>query len=202
MPVKRRSETRSHQQAHEHPQYRKVAFPESAKQWIKGNVKYHLQNPELYKHLQHYQLINVQIHTKEQIYYWASVFSKNTYMFNSENQLLSAKEYLEEQLCFKTICYLENDIIKALEFTTPLFNQIGITNLKIIIDSTFKTNQKHFELFVINANCKGYGMPIAYLYLLICDGFAKAYNNPKNQINLKYKPYVNFLLTFKMKNYY
>jgi len=103
----------SHQQAHEHPQYRKVAFPEEAKQWIQENIKYNLRNPELYKRLQHNKLINAQIHTKEQVYYWASVFSKHTYMFNSENQLLSTKEYLKEQSCFKTICYLENDFIKS-----------------------------------------------------------------------------------------
>jgi hypothetical protein len=104
-------------------------------------------------------------------------------MFNSENQLLSAKEYPKEQPCFKTICYLENDFIKALGFITPLFNRIGITNLKeIVIDSTFKTNQEGFELFVVNANCGGYGMPIAYFYLLTCDGFTDTYNDPKNRI--------------------
>ncbi|CAB5392083.1 unnamed protein product [Rhizophagus irregularis] len=124
---------------------------------------------------------------QEQVYYWASVFSKDTYIFNSENQLLSAKEYLKEKLNFKTIYYLENDFIKALRFTTPLLNQIGITNLKeIIVDSTFKTNQKHFELFVVNANCGGYGMPIAYLYLLTCNGTTDAYNDPKNQVNTRH----------------
>lgn len=107
-------------------------------------------------------------------------------MFNSENQLLSAKEYFQEQPCFKTICYLENDFIKALEFTTPLLNRIGITNLKeIIVDSTFKTNQERFELFVVNANCGGYGMPVAYLYLLICNGMAEVYNHSKNQVNTR-----------------
>ena len=188
----------SHQQAHEHPQYRKVAFPEVAKQWIKENVKYHLRNPELYKRLQHHKLIDVQIHTKEQVYYWASVFSKHTYMFNSKNQLLSAKEYLEKQLCFKTICYLENDFIKALGFTTPLFNRIGATNLKeIIIDSTFKTNQERFELFVVNANCGGYGMPIAYLYLLTCDGIADAYNDPKNQVSTRVQALREFFTSLR-----
>ena len=58
----------SHQQAHEHPQYRKVAFPEVAKQWIQKNIKYHLHNPELYRRLQHHKLIDAQVHTKEQVY--------------------------------------------------------------------------------------------------------------------------------------
>ncbi|PKY54194.1 hypothetical protein RhiirA4_472863 [Rhizophagus irregularis] len=143
-PVKRRSEAHaainrydcmeifSHQQTHEHPQYRKGVFLEVAKHWIQKNVKYNLQNPELYKHLQYHKLINAQIHAKEQVYYWASVFSKRIYMFNSENQLSSVKEYLKEHSCFKTICYLENDFIKALGFTTPLFNRIGHLISKII----------------------------------------------------------------------
>ncbi|CAB5305488.1 unnamed protein product [Rhizophagus irregularis] len=188
----------SHQQAHEHPQYRKVAFPEAAKQWIQNNIKYNLRNPELYKRLQYHELIDAQIHTKEQVYYWASVFSKDTYIFNSENQLLSAKEYLKEKLNFKTIYYLENDFIKALGFTTPLLNRIGITNLKeIIVDSTFKTNQERFELFVVNANCGGYGMPIAYLYLLTCNGTTDAYNDPKNQVNTRVQALCEFFTSLR-----
>ncbi|CAB5356877.1 unnamed protein product [Rhizophagus irregularis] len=188
----------SHQQAHKHPQYRKVAFPEAAKQWIQNNIKYNLRNPELYKRLQYHELIDAQIHTKEQVYYWASVFSKDTYIFNSENQLLSAKEYLKEKLNFKTIYYLENDFIKALGFTTPLLNRIGITNLKeIIVDSTFKTNQERFELFVVNANCGGYGMPIAYLYLLTCNGTTDAYNDPKNQVNTRVQALREFFTSLR-----
>ncbi|CAB4467142.1 unnamed protein product [Rhizophagus irregularis] len=188
----------SHQQAHEHPQYRKVAFPEAAKQWIQNNIKYNLRNPELYKRLQYHELIDAQIHTKEQVYYWASVFSKDTYIFNSENQLLSAKEYFKEKLNFKTIYYLENDFIKALGFTTPLLNRIGITNLKeIIVDSTFKTNQECFELFVVNANCGGYGMPIAYLYLLTCNGTTDAYNDPKNQVNTRVQALREFFTSLR-----
>ncbi|CAB5372059.1 unnamed protein product [Rhizophagus irregularis] len=186
LPVKRRSEARApinryscnHQQAHEHLQYRKVAFPEAAKQWIQNNIKYNLRNPELYKCLQYHELIDAQIHTKEQVYYWTSVFSKDTYIFNSENQLLSAKEYLKEKLNFKTIYYLENDFIKALGFTTPLLNRIGITNLKeIIVDSTFKTNQEHFELFVVNANY--------------------AYNDPKNQVNTRIQALREFFTSLR-----
>ncbi|GBC09042.1 hypothetical protein RclHR1_08580001 [Rhizophagus clarus] len=178
----------SHEQANEHPQYRKVVFLAAAKQWIQDNVKFHLHNSEVYKRLQLHKLIDAQIHTKEQVYYWTSIFSKHTYMFNFENQLISTKEYLERQQFFKIIYYLENDFIKALGFTIPLINHIGITNIKeIIVDSTFKINQECFELFAINANYEGYGMPIAYLYLLTCDSTAEAYNDPKNQINTRIK---------------
>ncbi|CAB4496341.1 unnamed protein product [Rhizophagus irregularis] len=144
----------SHQQAHEYPQYRKVAFSEAA--------------------------------------------NKDTYIFNSENQLLSAKEYLKEKSNFKTIYYLENDFIKALGFTTSLLNRIGITNLmEIIVNSTFKTNQERFELFVVNASCGGYGMPIAYLYLLTCNSTTDAYNDPKNQVNTRVQALREFFTSFR-----
>ncbi|PKY57507.1 hypothetical protein RhiirA4_510082 [Rhizophagus irregularis] len=188
----------SHLQAHEHPQYRRVIFPAAAKQWIQNNVEYHLHNSELYRRLQHHNLIDAQIHTKEQVYYWATVFSKQTYIFNLKNQLLSTKEYLEKQQYFKIIYYLENDFVKALGFTTPLLNNIGITNLKeIVVDSTFKTNQERFELFAVNANCGGYGMPVAYLYLLTCDGEAEAYNDPKNQINTRVQVLCKFFTNLR-----
>ncbi|RGB22410.1 hypothetical protein C1646_776135 [Rhizophagus diaphanus] len=81
---------------------------------------------------------------------------------------------------------IEKCIARALGFTTPLLHHIDVTNIKeITVDSTFKTNQKQFELFVVNANCGGYEMPIAYLYLLICDGMVEAYNDPKNQVNTR-----------------
>ncbi|PKY57331.1 hypothetical protein RhiirA4_478319 [Rhizophagus irregularis] len=120
--------------AHIHLQYRKVAFPIAAKQWIQNNIE-----------LQYYKLIDVQIYTKEQ-----------------------------------------NDFVRTFGFITPLLHRINVTNIKeIIVNSTFKTNQERFELFVVNANCGGYGMPIAYLYLLICDGMVEAYNDPKNQVNTR-----------------
>ncbi|CAB4442174.1 unnamed protein product [Rhizophagus irregularis] len=131
-PVKRRSEAHAAINRYDCMEILKGVFLEVAKHWIQKNVKYNLQNPELYKHLQYHKLINAQIHAKEQVYYWASVFSKRIYMFNSENQLSSVKEYLKEHSCFKTICYLENDFIKALGFTTPLFNRIGHLISKII----------------------------------------------------------------------
>ena len=70
-------------------------FPIAAKQWIQNNVEYHLQNSELYKRLQFHNLIDAKIHTKEQVYYWATVFSKNTYMFDPKNQLLHKKIFKE-----------------------------------------------------------------------------------------------------------
>jgi hypothetical protein len=102
-------------------------------------------------------------------------------VFNFKNQFLSAKEYLKEQLHFRTIYYLENDFIRALGFTTSLLNHLGIKNLKeIIVDSTFKINQEWFELFTINVNCIEYGILVVYLYLLICNSIVEAYNDPKN----------------------
>lgn len=110
-----------------------------AKEWIKNNAKYNIQSPELYRRLQQHNLINPQVHTKEQVYYWAMVFSKQMYMFNPINQLLSAKEYLEKQQGYKILYYLENDFVRALGFTTPLLDRIGVESLKeIIVDSTLK----------------------------------------------------------------
>ncbi|RGB37108.1 hypothetical protein C1646_757270, partial [Rhizophagus diaphanus] len=151
----------------------KVIFPTAAKQWIQNNVKYHLQISELYKHLQLHKLIDTKIHTKEQ-------------------------EYLESKQNFKITYYLENDFIRALEFTTPLLNHIGITNLKeIIVDSTFKTNQKWVKLFIVNANCGEYGIPVAYFYLLTCDGTSEVYNNLKNQVNTRIQALREFFTSLR-----
>lgn len=63
-----------------------------------------------------------------------------------------------------------------------MFGIIGAEDVtEVIIDSTFKTNQERFELFVVNANCGGYGMPIAYLYLCTYDGTEEARLNPENE---------------------
>ncbi|CAG8832393.1 31772_t:CDS:2, partial [Gigaspora margarita] len=188
----------THKHMHERPQYRRVEFPETAKLWIQDNIKYNLQNSELYKRLQHHNLINVQIHTKEQVYYWASVFRQRSYIFNPNNQLLSTKEYLENQQNFKVIFCLENDFIRALGFVTSLLDRIGITEVKeIIVDSTFKTNQERFELFVVNTNCGGFGVPIAYLYLLTCNGTVEAYNDPQNQINTQVQALCEFFTSLR-----
>ena len=212
-PVKRRSETRApiqrydcagsiklfiditekravvnvyHQMQHEHPTYRQVLFPNEAKEWIKANAGYNLRNTEVYKRLKQQNLIDSEVHTKEQVYYWTSVCKKDTYVMNQENQLLSAKMYLEQptfsEKGFKPLDYIENDFIRAFGFITPLFGIIGAEDVtEVIIDSTFKTNQERFELFVVNANCGGYGMPIAYLYLCTYDGTEEARLNPENE---------------------
>jgi len=121
--------------------------------------------------------IDPKIHTKEQVYYWTSVYKKDIYMMNKENQLLSSKEFLE-QSHFKVLCYLENEFVRSTGFLTSLTKYI--INLKsiteIVVDSTFKTNQERFELFVVNANCGGYGMPIAYLYLCTYSGNEESWN--------------------------
>jgi hypothetical protein len=212
-PVKRRSETRApinryncagnitltvdikakratvdihHQVQHEHPTYRQASFPNEAKEWIKANVGLNLRNTEVYRRLWTGNFINPELHTKEQVYYWTSVYKKETYIMNQENQLLSAKVYLEQQEFsekgFKVLYYIENDFVRALGFITPLFEIIGAENVtEVNIDSTFKTNQERFELFAVNANCGGYGMPIAYLYLCTYDGTEEARHNPENE---------------------
>lgn len=88
---------------------------------------------------------------------------------------------------------MENDFIRALRFIIPLFNRLNIKNLKkIIVNSTFKINQEQFELFTVNVNCDGYGMPVAYLYLLTYDGIVEAYNDSKNQINTRVQALYEF----------
>ncbi|CAG8500564.1 2191_t:CDS:2 [Cetraspora pellucida] len=150
---------------HPNPNYRKIQFSTKAREWIKTNIKYNLRNPEIYKCLCNKGQIDPQVHTKEQAYL--------------EQPKFIAKGY-------KIIYYLENNFIRALGFITLLLNCIGIVNInEIIIDSTFKTNQKHFELFVINANHGGYGVPLAYLYILILDSNESALYNSKNKINTR-----------------
>jgi hypothetical protein len=192
----------THLHAHEHPQYRRAEFPAAARQWIKDNVQYHLHNSEMYRRLQQLDLIDANVHTKEQVYYWASTFSKQTYMSNSKNQLLSAKEFLEQPDLrsegFKVLSYLENDFVRALGFATPFINRIGISQIKeIVVDSTFKTNQERFELFVVNANCGGYGMPVAYLYLLTSTGTEAASHNPENQIKTRVQALCQFFTSLR-----
>jgi len=84
-----------HLQAHPHPQHRRVEFPAAAKKWIQENNKYNLRNTEQYQRLSHLGYIDPEVHTKEQVYYWVSVFSKETYVMNSGNQLDSTRAFLE-----------------------------------------------------------------------------------------------------------
>ncbi|CAG8552918.1 12818_t:CDS:2 [Cetraspora pellucida] len=76
------------------------------------------------------------------------------YITNVENQVKSAKNYLEQEKLrnkFKVIQYKENDFVHSLGFVTPFLKDLqNLQNItEIIIDSTFKTNQECFELFVL-----------------------------------------------------
>ena len=67
-----------------------------------------------------------------------------------------------------------------------LSQQLGISNVsEVVIDSTFKTNQERFELFVVNVNCGGYGMPLAYLYLSRADGTTEISDDPFDEIQTR-----------------
>ncbi|CAG8728726.1 20970_t:CDS:2 [Gigaspora margarita] len=143
----------SYQLAHEYPQYRQVEFPALAKEWIRNNIKYHLQSSEIYGYLQQHEFTNAKadIHV----------------LFN-ESALIN-KKYFEEQQGFKVIYYVKNNFVRALGFTTLLLDHICIKNIKeVVIDSTFKTNLVRFELFVINANC---GALCEFLNSLQNEGF-------------------------------
>ncbi|CAG8640622.1 8789_t:CDS:2, partial [Cetraspora pellucida] len=169
----------SHKVAHEKPTYRRVEFPVIAKNWIKNNVSFNMRSTEIYHRLCNNKLIDPEIHTVEQVYYWVSISNKKKYIMDQTNQLLLAKLYLEQpefiEKGFKILNYLENDFVRTLGFLTPLIKHIRVKNItEIVIDSIFKTNQERFELFAVNANCDGYGMPIAYLYLSILDGTEEA----------------------------
>jgi hypothetical protein len=189
--------------SHERPSYRQIEFPEEAKRWIQENYRYHLRSSELYRYLIENNLI-LSIHTKEQVYYWASVYGRQTYLTNQGNQLLSSKTYLEwsELIArgFKVLSYFDNDFIRALGFITPLFNRIGVQNInEIVIDSTFKTNQERFELFVVNSNCGGYGMPLAYLYLLTSNNPSAANYYPSDGITTRVQVLLSFFTSLRQE---
>ncbi|CAG8554401.1 15359_t:CDS:2 [Cetraspora pellucida] len=94
--------------------------------------------------------------------YYYHLRSSELYLYLMDNNLIHTihmkkQTYLEQSELmargFKIISYFDNHFIQALGFITPLFNRIGAQNINEI-------------LFVVNANCGGYGMPLAYLYLL------------------------------------
>ncbi|CAG8548004.1 19428_t:CDS:2 [Cetraspora pellucida] len=94
------------------------------------------------------------------------------------NSLALAMQYLEQpefkKRGFKVLTYLENNFVQTLRFLTPLLKHVGTENAtKIVIDSTFKTNQECFELFAVNLNYDKYDMPIAYLYLSMLNSSEK-----------------------------
>src|SRR6185503_19558206 len=68
-----------HHVQHDRPTYRQVLFPNAAKEWIEANAGYNLRNTEVYNRLKQQNLIDSNVHTKEQVYYWTSVCKKNTY---------------------------------------------------------------------------------------------------------------------------
>ncbi|CAG8803724.1 26859_t:CDS:2 [Gigaspora margarita] len=92
------------------------------------------------------------------------------YITDVENQLKSLMNFIEQSELintgYKVICYQDNDFVRSLGFVTPFLRIIKNNNIsEIVIDSIFKTNQEKFELFAVNINCGGYGVPLAYLYL-------------------------------------
>lgn len=123
---------------------------------------------------------------------------------NSGNQLLSTRLFLEKEEFvengFKVLTFVDNDFVRALGFATALFKKIGVANItEIVIDSTFKTNQQRFELFAVNANCGGYGMPIAYMYLLTSDGTEAALNKPENAISTRVQALRDFFTKLRQE---
>ncbi|CAG8805535.1 4473_t:CDS:2, partial [Racocetra fulgida] len=104
------------------------------------------------------------------------------------DQMIShPKDEVKLEPLLKDISVLEtsrsNNFVWALGFLTPLLKHIGAENAtEIVINSTFKTNQERFELFAINLNCGGYGMPIAYLYFSSKDGSEEVQNSQNNLI--------------------
>ncbi|CAG8603886.1 5902_t:CDS:2, partial [Racocetra persica] len=166
-----------HNMAHKKPTYRQVKFPVEAKEWIRNNILFNIRCTEMHRRLHISNLINPEIHTLEQ------------------------PKFIEKG--FKILNYLENNFVRTLGFLTPLFKQIGVENAtEIVIDSTFKTNQERFELFVVNLNCGGYGMPIAYLYLSTLDGTEEARNNPANIIKTRVEVLRMFFISLRQEGLY
>ncbi|CAG8651016.1 2521_t:CDS:1, partial [Paraglomus occultum] len=116
------------------------------------------------------ELIDLEKHTYQQVYYWVAKLSKHQFVTDTKNQLKSSKNFLEQ--CtqvdggYKVIYYLETDFVRALGFTTPFLQLIERSNIiELIVNSTFKTNQECFELFTAIVNNGRYGVLLAYLYL-------------------------------------
>ncbi|CAG8775492.1 24118_t:CDS:2 [Gigaspora margarita] len=86
----------NHNIVYEKPIYHQV---ELQKKWIQNNViSYNMRSPKVYSQLCIDNLMNSEIYIVEQVYYWVFVFNKKIYLINQENQLLSAKLYLEQGL--------------------------------------------------------------------------------------------------------
>jgi len=159
-----------HQLNHPKPTHKKVNISPEAVAWIETNLNYGLRKIEFYRRLSRLKLINPEIHTYQQVYYWVAKLSKKQFVMDSKNQLVSSKNYIEQCIqrdeYYKVIYYLENDFVRALGYVTPFLQFIGSSNItELVIDSTFKTNQERFELFAIVINNSSHGVPLAYLYL-------------------------------------
>ena len=182
--------TIQHLITHEHPNYRENKLPERAIAWISKNLN--LRKVEVYKRLCDEQLIDSKVHTYRQVYYWASKFSAQQYLTNASNQLLSSLNFLKQNELvdegYKVIFYLENDFVRTLGFLTPFNGYIEKNKInEIVIDSTFKTNQEKFELFVVLINYGGHGIPLAYLYVDTFTAPKDRLQDPKNRINSRVK---------------
>jgi hypothetical protein len=192
--------TIQHLMTHEYPTYRENKLPEKAIAWISENLK--LRKVEVYKSLCENQLIDSRVHTYRQVYYWSSKFSAQRYLTNASNQLLSSLNFLgQSELVnegYKVMLYLENDFVRALGFLTPFYNYIQKDNInEIVIDSTFKTNQEKFELFVVLINHGGYGVPLAYLYVDTFTAPEDRLQDPRNRINSRVKVLREFFLSLR-----
>ena len=92
----------------------------------------------------------------QQVYYWVAKLSKIQFVTDIRNQLKSSKNFLKHSaqvnVGYKVNFYLENNLVRALGFVTPFLQLIERSNIiELVIDSTFKTNQKCFELFCCNS---------------------------------------------------
>ncbi|CAG8743815.1 20999_t:CDS:2 [Gigaspora margarita] len=136
--------------------------------WIQQHINLGSQITKFYKQLCNETLINPIIYTYQQVFYWVHKFLRKLYATDVSNQVKSAMNFLEQKELvdekYKVVQYQENDFVHSLGFTTFFYHLKGSIN-EVIINSTFKTNQEQFELFIINVNCGGYGVPLAYLYV-------------------------------------
>ena len=136
------------------------------------------------------------------MYYWASKFSAQQYVTNASNQLISSLNFLKQTELidegYKVMLYVETDFVRALGFLTPFNGHIRRGDInKIIIDSTFKTNQEKFELFAVIINCGGYGVPLAYLYVDTFTAPDDRLQDPRNTINSRVKVLKEFFLSLR-----
>jgi len=114
----------NHQSSHPKPIYRDINISHVAINWIKNNINYGgIRKVEFYKRLSNDGLIDLKIHTYQQVYYWVAKLSKNQFVTDTRNQLKSSKNFLEHSIQaddgYKVIYYLENDFVRALGFVTP-----------------------------------------------------------------------------------